>query len=139
MRHVNADQIDAPAACMVDRGAMHPYDVDMSVLKNCWSKSYTLEEIKLMRGSYWGAVGEAMGIVDNVFEAARDSGHLHNSIVIYTSDHGEMSMEHRMDYKNSLREPSLRVPLIITPFHVPSLAGFQPKVHACNLLVSPCV
>ena len=60
-----------------------------------------------------------MEIIDKVLESARSSGHLNNTIVIYTSDHGEMSMEHRMDFKNNLREPSSRVPLVIAPFNVP--------------------
>ena len=68
-----------------------------------------------------------MDIVDSVIAAAAASGHLNNTIIVYTSDHGEMTMEHRMDYKNNLREPSLRVPLIIAPYNVSRFAGFTPS------------
>ncbi len=143
---MNATAVDAPA--LPDRATMHPYDAQMSTLKNAFLKDYTPSELMTMRTAYWGAVGEAMLIVDDVLEAARASGHLNNTVVIYTSDHGaflralparralatltpsptpfiagEMSMEHRMDYKNSLREPSVRVPLIIAPFNVPGLSA----------------
>jgi arylsulfatase A-like enzyme len=64
-----------------------------------------------------------MSIVVRVLDAAEATGHLNNTVVFYTSDHGEMSLEHRQDYKNNLREPSTRVPFIIAPFNVPSLAG----------------
>lgn len=65
----------------------------MSILKGCYAANYTDAELKSMRGSYWGAVGEAMAIVDGVVSAAQRSGHLNNTVVIYTSDHGEMTPE----------------------------------------------
>ena len=43
MKHVNAEEIDAPAACNVPRASMHPYDVQMSTLKGCWEVSDTWE------------------------------------------------------------------------------------------------
>lgn len=51
LRHVNLDQVDSPAACTVDRASMHPYDVEMSTLKNCWARNYSVPELKLMRSS----------------------------------------------------------------------------------------
>ena len=38
-----------------------------------------------------------------------------------------------MDYKNNLREPSLRVPLVIAPFNVPRFAGFTPGATVLDL------
>ncbi len=46
-------------------------------------------------------------------------------VALQTSDHGEMGLEHRQNWKNSMYEPSVRVPLIITPYNVPGLAGGQ--------------
>ena len=117
IKHVNSSAIDAPI--LPDRSTMHPYDVQMSILKNCFGRNYTDAQLIEMRTAYWGAVGEAMLILDDVLRAAKATGHLNNTVVLYTSDHGEMSMEHRMDYKNNLRDPSVRVPLIIAPFDVP--------------------
>lgn len=124
--HVNASAVDAPV--LPDRASMHPYDRQMSILKNCYNVDYTIEQLKFMRGAYWGAVAEAMSIVDTVLKAAQSSGHLNNTVVIYTSDHGEMSMEHRMDFKNSLREGSSRVPLVMTPYGVPAFEGVAGRV-----------
>ena len=128
LKHVNMSAADAPIdVCQPDRASMHPYDVQMSTLKNAFQRDYTAAELLEMRTTYWGAVGEAMDIVDSVIAAAAASGHLNNTIIVYTSDHGEMTMEHRMDYKNNLREPSLRVPLIIAPYNVSRFAGFTPS------------
>lgn len=86
IKHVNASAIDAPV--LPARSAMHTHDVDMSILKNCFGADYTDKQLIEMRTAYWGAVGEAMAIVDQVLEAARSSGHLNNTWVVYTSDHG---------------------------------------------------
>ena len=50
------------------------------------------------------------------------------AVVMMTSDHGEMSMEHRQDYKNSGYEPSSRVPMIMVPFGVPAMSGAAGRV-----------
>ena len=134
LAHVNMTAADAPLpVCQPDRATMHPYDAQMSTLKNCFQRDYTAAELLEMRTAYWGAVGEAMEIVERVIAAAGASGHLNNTVVVYTSDHGEMTMEHRMDYKNNLREPSLRVPLVIAPFNVPRFAGVTPGATVLDL------
>ena len=53
--------------------------------------------------------------------SAKQNGWLENTIVLYTSDHGDMSMEHSQFLKNSFYEPSSRVPLSIVPFNVPGM------------------
>jgi len=76
LAHVNTSSVDAPP--LVARAATHPYDRQMSVLKNVWQHEYSDADVKRMRAAYWGAVGEAMLIVETVLEAARATGHLNN-------------------------------------------------------------
>ena len=64
--------------------APRSYDRQMSILKNCYDLDYTPAQLKFMRAAYWGAVAEAMAITDTVLEAARSSGHLNNTVLIYT-------------------------------------------------------
>ena len=55
-------------------------------------------------------VDEMIGdIVSNIPEQKRN-----NTIIIFTSDHGELAMEHRQYYKMSFYEGSARVPLVIS-------------------------
>ena len=102
--------------------AMHPFDRGMSVSKNLL-QDYTEAQMLEMRTAYWGAYVEALEDFYDILYAAQQTGHLNNTVVIITSDHGEMSVEHRQDFKNSLREPSTRVPMVIASWGVPEFAG----------------
>jgi choline-sulfatase len=101
---------------------MHPFDRGMSISKNLL-QNYTEAQMLEMRTAYWGAYVEALEDFYNVLYAAQQTGHLNNTVVIITSDHGEMSVEHRQDFKNSLREPSTRVPMVVASWGVPEFAG----------------
>ncbi len=51
--------------------------------------------------------------VGEVIAALRDTGLLNRTVVLFTSDHGDLAMEHRQFYKMSMFEGSSRVPLLI--------------------------
>ena len=122
LAHVNASgAFDVPA--QLPREATHPYDAYMSNAKQMWALNYTALQVREMRRAYWGAVAEAAILMREVILHASNYGLLENTVVIITSDHGEMGIEHRMDLKSSLREPSTRVPLVVIPFNVPGLVG----------------
>lgn len=115
LSQVNMSAVDVPPSARPDKDTMHPYDSYMSISKAAF-KNYTDEQIKAVRMSYWGAVAEADALLGHVLAAASSSGHLNNTIVVFTSDHGEMAMEHRQDYKNAMYEGATRVPLIIAGY-----------------------
>ena len=71
---------------------------------------------------------EALDDFFNIPNTAQETGHLNNTVLIITSDHGEMSVEHRQDFKNSLREPSTRVPMVIASWGVPEFEGTRGSV-----------
>jgi arylsulfatase K len=101
---------------------MHPGDSFASIAKNVWG-DYTDEQIKAVRRSYWAAVAEADAIMGRILDTANATGHLANTVVVFTSDHGEMGMEHRQDLKNSMYEGASRVPLVIASFGAAAAPG----------------
>jgi arylsulfatase A-like enzyme len=48
-----------------------------------------------------------------VLDALRDSGLADNTLVVFTSDHGDMDGAHRMEHKSVLYEESVRIPFIM--------------------------
>ncbi len=72
------------------------------------------------RAGYLGNLAFIDTCIGYVYRALEKEGLLNNTIVIYTSDHGEMDGDHGLYQKFCLFEPSVKVPLIISyPNHLP--------------------
>ena len=121
---VNESAVDVPVSWAQPLEAMHPGDSYSSIAKNVGG-NFTDAQIRSVRRDYWGAVVEADALFARVLAVAEATGHLNNTIVVFTSDHGEMSMEHRQYLKNSMREPASRVPLIFAGYG--QAAGIIPQ------------
>ena len=52
-------------------------------------------------------------MIGEIILTLHKKGLLQKTIVIYTSDHGEMAMEHRQFYKMSMYEASTHVPFLM--------------------------
>lgn len=90
----------------------HPALAFQRTVKN-WMHGYSDETIRLVRRIYFAMIAEVDAMVGQLL-ATIDSLNLAGSTyVIFSSDHGEMAMEHRQFYKMSTYEPSARVPMIL--------------------------
>ncbi len=73
----------------------------------------TPEETRRARAAYYGMVTELDRQIGIVLDALEETGLDKDTIVIYTSDHGEMAGENGMWWKMNMYEGSVSVPLII--------------------------
>ena len=72
------------------------------------------------RAGYLGNLAFVDTCIGYVYDALHELGLAENTIVVYTSDHGEMDGDHGLFQKFCLFEPSVRVPLIVSwPGHLP--------------------
>ena len=117
LQYVNEDKIDVPQ--WLDKEAFHPADAYMSQSKDVW-RDFRDEEILEVRKTYYAMCAETDYLLGRVLDKANATGHLKNTYVIYVSDHGEMNMEHRQVWKNSMYEASSRVPMIVAGPGVPA-------------------
>ncbi len=85
------------------------------------------EQEKKAIAAYYASVAYMDAQVGKVLAALKEEGLEDNTIVIFTSDHGFHLAEHRFWMKVSLKEESVRVPLII------KVPGKKPAV--CNSFV----
>ncbi len=71
------------------------------------------------RAGYLGNLAFVDTCVGHVYDVLEKEGLVDNTIVVYTSDHGEMDGDHGLFQKFCLFEPSVRVPLIVSwPKHL---------------------
>ncbi|XP_052015713.1 arylsulfatase K isoform X1 [Apodemus sylvaticus] len=91
---------------------MHPVDYYSSYTKNCTGK-FSENEIKNIRAFYYAMCAETDAMLGEIILTLHKKGLLRKTIVIYTSDHGEMAMEHRQFYKMSMYEASTHVPFLM--------------------------
>ena len=92
------------------------YDHPMSVGMRKGFRADEIEHDEMMRarGSYFACVSYLDELLGDMFIRLEATGQLDNTIIIYTTDHGEMAGEHGVWWKNSWHEASARVPLIIS-------------------------
>ena len=84
---------------------------------------------------YYGNVSQMDANVGRIFDTLRELGLHKNTVVAYTSDHGEMAGAHRMWTKHNMYEQSVRVPLIIrTPDQAGAGLARQHLVEQADLL-----
>ena len=75
---------------------------------------YSDGEIRRMIAGYYGAVSYVDYLLGIILEALISTNQLENTLVIFTSDHGEMLGDHRMLKKGAIMfEEMIRIPLLI--------------------------
>ena len=109
LQSVNISDIEIPV--WINESSMHPYDDYMSISKDVYGY-FNDSEIELVRKSYYAMNVEADNLLGQVINAMNANGfNLSNTIIYFTADHGELNMDHRQIWKNSMFEGSTRIPL----------------------------
>ncbi|MFW6598552.1 sulfatase-like hydrolase/transferase [Propionibacteriaceae bacterium Y2011] len=72
------------------------------------------EVILRARTAYWGMVDRMDQLITRVLDTLDELGLTENTLIIYTSDHGDHVGEHGLWWKQTLLEPSVKVPGIIS-------------------------
>lgn len=95
------------------------------------------EEMMRARAAYFGCVSYLDQVIGDLLLRLDADGLLENTIIIYTSDHGEMAGEHGTWWKNGWYEACTRVPLIIsTPAQRQPNASAQTNTQTVTTPVS---
>jgi arylsulfatase A-like enzyme len=91
-----------------DHGGAYGYDAGF-----CYEEM-TPHDHRLVRASYWAMCDLLDEQVGRMLDALEETEQLEQTIVIYTSDHGEMLGDHGIYLKGPyFYEPAIRVPLIV--------------------------
>ncbi|MEN3264038.1 sulfatase-like hydrolase/transferase [Pseudonocardia sp.] len=91
------------------------------------------ESIRRATRAYYGLVSFVDEQIGRILDAAAAAGHLDDTLVIYTSDHGEMLGAHGMWKKSSMYEESAAVPLIMSGPGVRTAATSETNVSLVDV------
>ena len=77
-------------------------------------------EIAAMRANYAGEVSLIDSLIGELFDAVKARGEWENTVVIFTSDHGELNGDANLIYKQVFLDGAAHVPLIVREPGTPS-------------------
>ena len=94
--------------------AKRQHDVEVDHDSVAWKLNPTFEELRRMRAYYYANVEMIDTQVGHILDALEARGNMDNTIVIFTSDHGDNLGDHGLIQKWAPYEEVTRVPLIIS-------------------------
>jgi arylsulfatase len=107
------------------------------VLKDLMSRAgqhnapQSAEHIARLRANYAGSVTLIDDEIGKIIEVLKSRGEYDDTLIVFTSDHGEMNGDHGLLFKGNFLDPAVRIPFIVRPpaamrtgpgRHPPSLA-----------------
>ena len=79
------------------------------------------DDVRRARVAYAGLVYRTDAMIGQILEALAANQLDDNTMIVYTSDHGDMQGEHGLFWKHVFYEESVRVPLIVRwPVRIPA-------------------
>jgi choline-sulfatase len=77
------------------------------------SDRYPDHDVRRARQAYFAKISRVDDMIGRVLDELGRTGQADNTVVIYTSDHGEMAGEHGLWHKHCFYEESAHIPLIV--------------------------
>lgn len=106
------DQIDLPDVTDANRETLHPV-YQMRRSNPVTSTPMPEENMRRMRAAYYWMVAELDGYIGQIANSLEETDQLDNTVVLYTSDHGESLGEHDQWGKSNMYEDAAHIPLIV--------------------------
>jgi choline-sulfatase len=104
------EDIDTPAPGL----ALDPHSRRLRHISAMDSKPVTEAQVRAARRAYYGAIAYIDDQLGRLMQALRSTSLAEDTVVILTSDHGEMLGERGLWYKMSFFDGACRVPLVIS-------------------------
>jgi len=105
---------DIPLPGLPDPGARHPHEQRLRAVCAMEGVRLTDDQRRAARRAYYGAISFIDDQIARLLTVLRETGRLDDTVVMVTSDHGEMLGERGSWYKMSFYEGSARVPLLVS-------------------------
>lgn len=108
------DDIDMPRVGTLAMDALDPYSQRLRVQYGLKDFEPTAQQIRVARHAYYGSVSYFDDMVGRLLAVLKKTGLNDNTVIIITTDHGDMLGERGLWYKKSFFDASCKIPLIIS-------------------------
>ena len=88
------------------------------------------DAVRRARAAYWTLVADMDTLIGRILQALEENGLDENTLIIYTSNHGDHLGEHDLFMKRTFYEESVKVPAIV------SWPGVLPQGERCDRVLS---
>src|SRR6516165_5515826 len=106
---------EAPAAIPRGSGAVPGSILEQLFCSPEHSPMMTADEIAALRGNYAGNVTLIDDQIGAIIDHLKRADFYDDTLIIFTSDHGEMNGDHALIYKGNFLNSAVNIPLIIKP------------------------
>ena len=103
-----------PANYGIPEGELSVFGGSLAGFRGYVRQRWSEHDWRLHRWAYARLTERVDGEIGKVLAALRDSSLDQNTLVIFTSDHGDMDGAHRFEHKSLLYEEAVRVPMIVS-------------------------
>lgn len=126
------DRIDLPSFPPDWRETEHPV---MKLVRHhfCLPEPVDDGTLRIRRAAYYGMITEIDEMLGELLAALDETGQTDRTVVIFTSDHGDMIGEHGYFTKYSMYDASARVPLVMAGPGLPAAATVPAAVSHVDL------
>ena len=102
----NFEPTSPEPSAIYDLKALHSFTIDAR-------ENWTERDWRMHRYAYHRLTERVDVQIGMVLDALESSAYADNTIVVFTSDHGEMSGSHRLEHKTVFYEESSNIPLVV--------------------------
>ena len=105
--------IDQPAVGRFEEAELDGHSRRLYRHYNLSSPEITAEHVARARRAYYGSLSYVDSLIGQVLGVAGELGLLETTLVVFTSDHGDMLGERGLWFKKTLFDKAIRVPFIV--------------------------
>lgn len=93
------------------------------------SPKFEKGDVAKMRADYAGNVTLIDDQIGEILDVIRDRGELDNTVIVFSSDHGEMNGDYGLIYKSNFLNGAVRIPLLV---RTPETLKHNIQARICN-------
>jgi choline-sulfatase len=107
------DEIDLPWQKPVPKDELDPHSRRLYEMSAMDDYVVTEKDVRAARHGYYANISYVDDLIGKLMAGLAATGQIDNTVIVFTSDHGDFLGERGLWYKMSFLEPSAHVPLIV--------------------------